>query len=243
MHRVIAVLSLALVALLSLPVPAQADTVGLPYGGTATLTIPDVTVTPGAGCIHNYGTLTISHIDNWDVTITANGPTTWPASDFLYGYGPLTKIVDLQICPSFDQPGLYTASGLLSVEDPYSYNTQEVVISDQFVVSHPTPPPPPPAPPAPPAPLYSDVTGSVANKSITSGVRLTFRSDALPAGTTMGNELRWKVTYGGRTTQLTQGPSEVDTVPVRFAAKARGRHVVKVFRNGIRVLTTTVRIR
>lgn len=212
--------------------PAAADTVSLPYGGSATLTIPDVTLTPGGGCVNHYGSFSISHIDYWNVDITANGPTTWPSSDYLYGTGPQTRVVDLLLCPTFDSPGLYTAGGLITVEDPYSYNQQEVLISDQFVISHPAPPPPPPPP------VYTDVTGTVAKKMITKGVRLTFKSKATPAGTYTGKPLKWVVKYDGRSKRITQGPSEVKKLTLRFS---KGRHVVRVFRNGTKVTTATVR--
>jgi hypothetical protein len=215
--------------------PASADTVSLPYGGTATLTIPDVTLTPGGNCVSHLGTFSISHVDYWNVDITANGPTTWPATEYLYGTGPQSRIVELQLCPSFDGPGLYTASGLVTVEDPYSYNQQEVLISDQFVISHPAPPPPPPPPPAP---VYTDVSGTVASKKISKGVKLTFRSAATPAGTLTGKPLRWMVKYDGRTKRITQSASETDTLKLRFSG---GRHIVKIFRNGSKIKTLTVR--
>jgi hypothetical protein len=227
-------LSATVVALTAgLAAPASADTVSLPYGGTATLTIPDVTLTPGGNCVNHYGSFSISHIDYWNVDITANGPTTWPSTEYLYGTGPQTRVVDLLLCPSFDGPGLYTASGLVTVEDPYSYNQQEVLISDQFVISHPAPPPPPP-----PAPVYTDVTGKVATKMISRGVKLIFKSAATPAGTLTGKPLRWMVKYDGRTKRITQSASEIDTLKLRFPG---GRHVVKIFRNGSKIKTVTVR--
>lgn len=226
-------LSATVVALTTgLAAPASADTVSLPYGGTATLTIPDVTLTPGGNCVSHLGSFSITHVDYWNVDITANGPTTWPATEYLYGTGPQNRIVELQLCPTFDGPGTYTASGLVTVEDPYSYNQMEVLISDQFVISHPAPPPPPPPP------AYSDVTGKVTSKMIPKGVRLTFKAAATPAGTLMGKPLRWMVKYDGRTKRITQNASETDILKLRFSG---GRHVVKVFRNGSKVKTVTVR--
>lgn len=228
MKKLLAVAAAALVVQLGVAAPASADTVALPYGGTATLTIPDVTLTPGGACINHYGTFSITHPDYWNLDITANGPTTWPATEYLYGTGPQSRVVDLVLCPGTDAPGLYTASGLVTVEDPYSYNQREVVISEQFVISHPAPPPP----------VYADVTGTVSKKIVSTGVKLTFRSRAIPAGTVARSPLKWLVKYDGRTKQITQGPSEVDTLNLRLG---RGRHVVKVFRNGSRVTTVTVR--
>ena len=82
------------------------------------------------------------------------------------------------------------------------------------------------------------MTGTVAKKLITRGVRFTFRSKAIPAGTVMGDKLKWVVKYDGRTKRIAQGPSEVDRLTLRFDS---GRHVVKVFRDGARVTTATVR--
>ena len=107
------------------------------------------------------------------------------------------------------------------------------VISDQFVISHPAPPPPPP-----PAPVYSDVTGTVTKKAISNGVKFRFKTAPIPAGTLAGKQLRWVIKYDGRTKRITQGPSKVDALPLRFDS---GRHIVKVFRNGTRVSTVTVR--
>jgi hypothetical protein len=103
----------------------------------------------------------------------------------------------------------------------------------------PAPTPTPVPIPAPiPAPVYSDVTGTVTKKPLASGVRLDFRSNAVPAGTTVRKFLQWKVTYDGRTKLVTQGPSEQRTLTLSKFKK--GRHVVKVFRNGSRALTTTI---
>lgn len=244
MKKTLAVLVAAFVPLVGLAAPASADTVALPFGGTATLTIPDVTLTPGGNCINHYGSLTVAgHAYDWNVDITANGPSTWPASDYLYGTGPQTRIVDLQLCPLFDKAGTYTASGLFEVYDD-DYNASEVVLSDQFVISNPAPPPPPPpapVPPPPPAPVYSEVTGTVTKKPIASGVKLRFRSNAIPAGTLWREALKWKVTYDGRTKRIAQGPNESDALTLKF--KEKGRHVIKVFRNGSKVLKTTVQVR
>ncbi|MGF9756521.1 hypothetical protein AAII07_15065, partial [Microvirga sp. 0TCS3.31] len=144
MKKTLAVLATAFVPLIGLAAPASADTVALPYGGTATLTIPDVVLTPGGSCINHYGSLVVAgHAYGWNFDVTANGPSTWPASDYLYGTGPQTRIVDFILCPSTDKPGTYTASGLFEVRDA-DYNYLEVVLSDQFVISNPAPPPPPP---------------------------------------------------------------------------------------------------
>ncbi|MGF9759211.1 hypothetical protein AAII07_28825, partial [Microvirga sp. 0TCS3.31] len=99
---------------------------------------------------------------------------------------------------------------------------------------------PAPVPPPPPAPAYSDVTGTVTKKPLASGVKLKFRSNAIPAGTTWRTALKWKVTYDGRSKRIAQGPNELDGLTLKF--KEKGRHVIKVFRNGSRVLTTTVRV-
>lgn len=229
-------------AVLGMAGPASADTFALPYGGTATLTIPDVTL-PASGCINHYGTFSTTTPDYWNIDVDYTGPTTWSTSDYLYGTGPQSgRIVEFVMCASSDGPGVYTAGGLMTVESPYTYDQREVIVSDQFVVAHtpPPPPPPPPAPPAPPTPVYADVSGTVVKKPLDSGVRLRFRSNAIPAGATVRNALKWKITYDGRTKKVTQGPNELDTLNLRFKS---GRHAIKVFRNGTRVLTTVVRVR
>lgn len=242
MKKILAAASAAAVAVLGMAVPATADTTALPYGGTATLTIPDVTLNPTGGCVSHYGSLSVSHLYDWDVDITANGPSTWPASDFLYGDGPQTRIVELLLCPTFDKPGTYTASGLMSVYDD-DYNTAEALISDQFVISAPAPPvvptPVPPTPTQVPAPTVAPVTGKVQHKMTAKGVQFTFKSNATPAGLRTGKSLVWKVTYDNRTRTIRQGPSKVSTMTLNFPQG--GRHVVKVFRNGTRVKTVTVR--
>jgi hypothetical protein len=240
MKKFIAVLIAAFVALLGLAGPATADSATLPYGGTATLTIPDVTLAGTGPCVSHYGTFSISHPDYWNVDITANGPTTWPATDYLYGTGPGSRVVELILCPSTDGPGLYTATGLVTVEDPYSYNQQQVFVSDQFVISRPAPPAPAPAPPAP-APVYADVTGSVSSKMVTRGVKLTFKTNALPAGATQRNPLAWKVVADGKVKKsFTQTASNIRSTTLRYSADT-GKHVVKVLRNG--TVVKTVRFR
>ncbi len=202
-------LAAAFVPLLGLAAPASADTIALPYGGSATLTIPDVTLTPGGTCVSHYGTFSTTHVDYWNVDITANGPTTWPATDYLYGTGPQTRVVDLTLCPSLDGPGLYTASGLMTVEDPYSYNQQEVFVTDQFVISHPAPPPPPP--PAPPLPVQ-DVTGAKPDVNKYQNLRkfgVTLTTNATSAGYQVGAGYRWTVLINGKgVKELVQGAGE-----------------------------------
>jgi hypothetical protein len=230
MKKIIAAPVAAFVAVVGLAAPASADTVALPYGGTATLTIPDVTLTPGGSCISHYGTFSTTHIDYWNVDVTANGPTTWPASDYLYGTGPATRIVELTLCPSFDGPGLYTAGGLMTVEDPASYNQLEVLITDQFTISNPAP-----------APLvYADVTGKVSSKAVTRGVKLTFKSNALPSGATQRKALSWTVIADRKVkSSFTQPASNIRTKTLRFKART-GKHVIKVLRNG--KVTKTIRL-
>lgn len=233
MKKILAVSAAAIVAQVGLAAPASADTVALPYGGTATLTVPDVTL-PLSGCITHYGSFSITHTAYWNVDIEYTGPTTYPVGDYLYGTGPQSdRVVEFLMCASSDQPGVYTARGLVTVEDPNAYNQLEAFVTDQFVVAHATPPPPPP-----PAPVYSDVTGTVAKKMITDGVKFTFKSKPTPSGTVTGDPLKWVVKYDGRRKKITQGPAEVDKLTLRFK---QGKHVVKVFRNGAKVMTATVR--
>lgn len=83
-----------------------------------------------------------------------------------------------------------------------------------------------------------NVTGTVAKKMVTGGVKFTFRSAATPAGMVAGNPLKWVIKYDGQSKRITQGPSEVDSKTVQFSG---GRHIVKVFRNGVQVTKVTVR--
>lgn len=235
-----AAVAAAFVAVVGIANPANADTVSLPYGGTATLTIPDVTMSADQGCIEHYGTFSTTHIDYWNVDINVTGPSTWPPSDYLFGTGPSSQIVALTLCPSMDGPGTYTATGLVTVEDPYSWDQLNALVTDTYTISRPTPPPPPPPPPAP-APTYADVTGKVTNKPVARGVKFTFKSNALPSGATLRNTLKWKVVADGRTkASFSQGPSNIRTKTVRFAARS-GKHVVKVLRNGRVVKTVRFR--
>jgi hypothetical protein len=214
MKKTIAVLAAALVPVLGVFAPATADTISLPYGGTATLTIPDVTLTPGGGCVNHYGTFSTTHVDYWNIDITANGPTTWPATDYLYGTGPQSRVVDLLLCPSFDSAGTYTASGLMTVEDPNSVNQQEVLISDQFVISNPAPPPPPPAPAPAPLPVQN-VEGSkpIVKKSAARGkFRVTLKTLATAAGYQTGAAFKWTVVINGKVVKkVVQGAGETES--------------------------------
>ena len=236
MRKIITLLAALVITMLGLSAPAQADTASLPYGASATLTVPDVTL-PQSGCVNVYGTFTMNHSDYWNADIAYSGPTSYPVSDYLYGTGPSSQILSFYMCASSDGPGVYTATALVTVEDPSSYNQLQGFVTDQFTVSHYTPPPAPPAPPAPP--VYTDVTGSVAKRALATGVKFIFRSDATPAGTLTGSPLKWKVSYDGKNKRVAQGPSEKDVVALRFAS-GTGRHVIKVYRNGVKVLRTVV---
>src|SRR5919107_1211743 len=104
MKKVLAVTAAALVAQVGLGASASADTVALPYGGTATLTIPDVTL-PLSGCIHHYGSFSTNHVDSWDADIDYSGPSTFPVGDYVYGFGPGSQVVDFLLCAGSDAPG------------------------------------------------------------------------------------------------------------------------------------------
>ncbi len=220
--------------------PASADTVTLPHGGTATLIIPDVTLAPEDTCVNHYGSLTVTSVYDWDIDITANGPSTSPASDYLDGEGSQTRVVDLLLCPSLDQPGVYTASGLLSVYDA-SDIASEVLLSDQFVINDPMMTVPPTVLPVLTPVVTSDVTGTVTRKKVTNGVRLAFRSDALPAGTVAGDTLTWTVLVDRKVRKtFSQGPDAVRKLKIASSDRS-GRHVVKVLRNGRVVKSVTYR--
>lgn len=73
------------------------------------------------------------------------------------------------------------------------------------------------------------------------GVKLTFATKALPAGTVAGQKVTWTVLLDGKIRKtLSQGPTSKQSVKVSSPARS-GQHVVKVLRNGKAMKTVTYR--
>lgn len=197
-----------------------------------------------SGCYyHPYAVnLNITGASYWDVDIRILAPN-GSIADLNYisgtGSGAASFPEETFLCSSLDAPGTYKITGKVTTYDYYYGQIAEAqMIPASFQVLAYTPPAPPPPPPAP---VYADVTGSVSHKMVTRGVKFTFKSDALPPGATLRNALKWKVVAEGRVrASFTQGPSNIRTKTIRFAA-GTGRHVVKVLRHGIRVKTVSFR--
>lgn len=239
--RLLKTLALAIVLAL---VPSTAafagpSTVAARYG-TGTFTVGNVQLLEYGCFYHPYSAnLNLGYeTTEWDVDIRITAPNgSIFEFDYGYGYGGGVRTLtgEMFFCSSLDTPGTYTVTGVLETyEGTYDYTpTAQTMTPVQFQVLPYVAPTPPP-PPVPPAPVitYADVTGSVNSKAITRGIKLTFKSKALPTGAVVGKRLSWKVLIDGKTRKsFTQGPSSIRSV--QFTSPARsGRHKVKVLRNG-----------
>ncbi len=91
-----------------------------------------------------------------------------------------------------------------------------------------------------PAVVAKDVTGNVVAKAKKLKAKLRFVSDSLPAGTTQGKALAWKVVVDGTlAASFDQGAGQTSHLQYAFK-KDTGTHKVKVFKNGARVTTLKV---
>ena len=91
-----------------------------------------------------------------------------------------------------------------------------------------------------PAVVAKDVTGNVVAKAKKLKAKLRFVSDSLPAGTTQGKALAWKVVVDGTlAAQFDQGAGQTSHLQYAFN-KDTGTHRVKVFKNGAKVTTLKV---
>ena len=93
-----------------------------------------------------------------------------------------------------------------------------------------------------PAVVTKDVTGTVTSKvKKNRKAKLTLKSDALPAGTTQGKALTWKIEVDGQTVaQFDQNANQVSKLLYGFK-KHTGTHKVVVFKNGVKVETVKVK--
>jgi hypothetical protein len=93
-----------------------------------------------------------------------------------------------------------------------------------------------------PAVVTKDVTGTVTSKvkkNLTA--KVTLASDALPAGTTQGKALSWKVTVDGKTVaEFDQNAGQVSKLVYAFK-KHTGTHKIVVLKNGVKVAKVKVK--
>jgi hypothetical protein len=75
-----------------------------------------------------------------------------------------------------------------------------------------------------------DVSGTVATKKIIRGARFIFRTPAQPVNTGVGDPVRWRVTFDGKTKRVTQGWGQRYVWRKQFP-KGSGRHVMRVYHN------------
>lgn len=221
--------------------------------GTVSLSIEGAQYTRTSGCQYIQFTANVA----WNGTTSPYGFTyddvwvtpklirpdgTVADSEFLTINYPATSTVgSFQLCDYSDPAGNYSLLGEIEFWDSDFNSAKYPMTASGLQYNNPPAPPPPPPAPVPPAPVYANVTGTVAKKPLASGVKLIFRTNAIPAGTTPRNTVQWKITYDRRTKRISQGPNDKDTLTLRF--KTRGRHVIKVYRDGSRVLRTVVTVR
>ena len=245
MKKLLGLLMLAIMLAL-VPQSAQAARYG-----TGSITANNLTFPAQYGCLYHPYTVNLSlgyETTDWylDVRITAPNGTLYDtgyASEWDTVGGSRTLTGEIFFCASQTTPGTYTITGVLNTyEGASDYTaTPQNLTPAQFTVSPyvaPTPPPPPPpAPtptptPAPAPPATADVTGSVSGTKINNGIKLTFKSKALPAGTVVGKRLAWTVLVDSKIRKtFSQGPSAIRTL--KFTSRDHsGSHKVKILRNG-----------
>lgn len=210
------------------PPPARAEpTPGQPYPPTGTFATANAQLLD-SGCFYHPYSLAYDSgpmTEEWALSIRViapNGSVADMASKFGSNWTRGTLTEEVLLCSSLDAPGTYTLTGTITTW-PGDIDTPIPTQSFQVL----------------PVPV-ADVTGTVTKRPAIDGIKLTFRASALPAGHAQGRALRWKVTYDGHTRRVTQDASERDTLGLHFRPRT-GAHAIRVYRNGARVLTTTVR--
>ena len=91
------------------------------------------------------------------------------------------------------------------------------------------------------APVTWDVTGHATARKIARKARVDMFSDALPAHSVEGKQLKWKITVDGRTAFVTKQHPDNHARWARTFGPHSGRHTVAVFKNGVQVKTLIVR--
>lgn len=222
--RFAAVLATVLLTLGLSAAPADADE---PYPPSGTFATTNAQLRE-SGCFYHRYTLTFDSgpmTEEWGISIRVLAPdgTLADISSRLgsnWSRGTLAE--DILLCSSLDQPGTYTLTGTITtwpgdVDTAFPPLTFEVL----------------------PVPV-ADVTGTVAKRATADGAKLTFRSAATPTGYVQGRRLTWKIAYDGRTKRIAQYAGERDVLRLRFRP-GTGKHVIRIYRNDVRVLRVVVR--
>lgn len=215
----LAAVLVGLSAMSGLSVPAQADATPYPmptYVVSGSFTVADTVMKDG--CFYHPYVVnfeTTPTTDYWAVHVRVLGPDGTVADmDTKSGSGWAggKYAGEVFLCEGMDPAGAYTLSGTVATlgdegdrETPMTPATFQVF------------------------PLV-DVTGTVATKRIVDGVRFIFRTPAQPVNTGVGDPVRWRVTFDGRTKRVTQRWGARYVWRKQFT-DGSGLHVLRVYRN------------
>lgn len=187
-------------------------------------------VLPATGCINHWYVTTVhvgDETDSWYVDVTVYDPDGGIAGGYdreVSDDEPGTTSIDddVSLCAGVDDPGTYRIVGsLFTANDGSSSFVEQQLTPSSFTV----------AAPSGAMPTQVDVVGKVTSAKVTRGVRLTFRTEPVPAGV-IANKVRWTVLLDGKIRKtFSQGAAERRQLKVTSPARS-GTHVVKVLRNG-----------
>lgn len=219
-----AALAMVLLTLCLSAAPANADE---PYPPSGTFATTNAQLKE-SGCFYHRYTLAFDSgpmTEEWGISIRVLGPDGTLAdiaSRFGSNWSRGTLAEDILLCSSLDQPGTYTLTGFITtwpgdVDTVFPPLTFEVL----------------------PVPV-ADVTGTVAKRVMAGGAKLIFRSAPTPTGYAQGRRLTWKIAYDGRSKRIAQHAAERDVLRLAFRP-GTGKHAIRVYRNGARVLKVIVR--
>ena len=210
-------------------VPAYADHTPYPtltYTVSGSFTVGDVVMKDG--CFYHQYVVhfeTTPTTDYWavDVRVLApDGTLADTASKSGTGWAGGKFAAEVFLCESLDAAGTYTVTGKVSTLGDEG-DRETTMTPSTFQVF----------------PLV-DVTGKVATKRIKNGVRFIFKTPTQPANTGVGDPVRWRVTFDGRTKRVTQRWGARYVYRKQFKPGS-GRHVLRVYRNYTKVKSVRLR--
>lgn len=226
MKKLTGLLALAVTFALS-PVAAHGSPADARYG-SGSFAVSDA-VLPATGCINHWYVTTVhvgEETDRWYVDVTVYDPDGGIAG----GYDreasddePGTTSIDddVSLCAGVDDPGTYRIVGSLFTANAGSASyVEQALTPSSFTLAGPSG-----------TSTQVDVVGKVSSAKVARGVRLTFRTEPVPAGVD-ATKVRWTVLLDGKIRKtFSQGPADRRDLKVTSSARS-GKHVVKVLRNG-----------
>lgn len=250
MKRVILLLAAFMVALVPAGTASAAPDVNAKKLGTGYFTVANATIPAAGGCFYHPMRADVNigyETDGWFMAVNVTGPNgayvdSWISELYWDDWGASYFEETIFICSTIDGPGTYTITGEISTVDNGSATVLKSPMTPATFVVNPSAPPvvTPPVVNTPAPAATADVAGNVTKKKVDHGVKLTFKTKEIPAGTVVGNKLQWSIVVDDKVKSFSMGADAVKTKILKFK-KRSGVHKIKVLRNGKVAMRMAVR--